>query len=65
MPDEGKNEVIIKSCSISENCTGSMIVSFLRVLLDFETNDRVRLHERDGERTIGRSRNIFKSVLIF
>lgn len=71
MPDEGRNgvearnEVIIKSCSISENCTGSMIVSFLRVLLDFETNDRVRLHERNRERIIGRSRKVLKSVLIF
>lgn len=41
---EAKNELVIKSYSFSENCTGSMFVSFLRVLLDFETNDRVRLH---------------------
>lgn len=52
MPDEGwngveaKNEVVIKPYSISESCTGSMFVSFPRVLLDFETNDRVRLRGR-------------------
>ena len=40
---ETRNELVIK---FSENCTGSMFVSFLRVFLDFETNDRVRLHWR-------------------
>ena len=64
MPDESwngveaKNETIIKSCSISENFTGLMIVSFLRVLLNFETNDRVRLHVRERERNRKKQENI-------
>lgn len=62
---EARNELVVKSYSFSENCTGSMFVSFLRVLLDFETNDRVRLHWRkiNGRREAQRKHLDISSTL--